>query len=825
MSCKLIQERPSGTNRIAKNYLYLRGYKLFLMTSFFKKQFYPILFLVLMFQFFVTGSKAQVIPNTPHTWTANWIGAQGTLGSEYGVYFFRKSFTLDAKPGTFKIYVSADNRYKLYVNAVLISMGPARGDTYNWNYETVDLAPYLKSGKNILSALVFNEGPFQPVAQISFRTALMIQGSSKAEDVLNTNTSWKCYNDKSHQPFPGWFAYAATKGEIVDMHLALNNWYNNDLDDSKWTAARDLSEARPKGQTDGFGLMLVPSTLPQMQLSYQRISTLRKAIGIHAPAGWPKCKTALTVPANSKVTLLLDQDTLTNAYMNLISSGGNGGSVTIRYAETLYEILKTGRRKGNRNEVENKSFSGRADSLITNGQTGQTFTSLNYRTYRYVQLSIKTGAEALTINDIYGTFTGYPFKLKSTLNTSNEELKKIASIGWRTARLCAVETYFDCPYYEQLQYVGDTRIQAMVSYFNAGNDTLARNAMSQIDHSRLPEGVTQSRWPSRENQVIPGFSLWYIGMLHDYWMYRNDEYFVKDKLSGARAILDFFGRYQQEDGSLKNVPFWTFMDWAGGNGWNAGGPPKGADGSSAAFDLQLLWAYQSSAEMEAKLGMPAISELYGKKAAQLVQTIRKKYWNNTRQLFAETTEQNKFSQHTNSLAILTGAAPDKQWADLSTKMLNDTTLTKCSIYFRYYMHMALVKAGRGDDYLSWLDAWRENMALGLTTWAEEPDVQHSRSDCHAWGASPNVEIYRTLLGIDSDAPGFQKIKIIPHLGKITEISGSMPHPNGKVDVAYRLKNNKWNIRISLPEKTNGDFVWKGKSYPIKAGDNSFSLQE
>jgi len=762
------------------------------------------IYLLLVLQLAVISGYADPV----HPWSANWIGMRNN--TEYGVYYFRKSITLDSKPSSFKIYVSADNRYKLYVNEVLVSVGPARGDSYYWNYETVDIAPYLKQGKNTVAAQVYNEAQFKPVAQISFRTAFMLQGSSPAEDVLNTNNSWKYIADKSYQPFPGWFPIAATKGEIVDMNKTVSGWNKTDFDDSSWPLAENLNEARRKGETDGFGLMLVPSPLPQMELVHQRISTLRKG---NAPAGFPKKKVAVTIPPNSVVKLLLDQDTLTNAYLTLNLSGGKDGSVTVRYAESLYE----GRSKGNRNDVEGKNFIGRGDSIISNGQAGQTYTTLYYRTFRYLQLSIKTGAAPLTIDDLYGTFTGYPFKLKATLKTSDEEVKKILAIGWRTARLCAMETYFDCPYYEQLQYVGDTRIQAMVSYFNAGNDTLARNAIDQIEHSRLPDGVTQSRWPSRENQVIPGFSLWYIGMLHDYWMYRNDPTFIKSKLTSERAILNFFNKYQQADGSLKDVPFWTFVDWA--DGWNSGHPAVGADGSAAVNDLQLLWAYQWSAEMEAQLGMPAFAELYNKKAAQLQETIRRKYWSETRQLFAETIEKNTFSQHTNSLAILTGIAPE----EVSKLILSDSTLTKCSIYFRYYMHMALVKAGLGNDYLSWLDAWRNNMALGLSTWAEEPDVLSSRSDCHAWGASPNIEIYRTLLGIDSDAPGFRKVRISPNLGKMTNISGSMPHPDGEIKAAYLLKGNKWQIQIALPGSTVGTFVWKGKEYPLKAGENRFIL--
>jgi alpha-L-rhamnosidase len=86
-------------------------------------------------------------------WNSSWIAAPNDPGNEYGVYYFRKSIDLAARPTSFVIHISADNRYKLYINGTLVSLGPARGDTYYWNYETVDLAPYLVSGKNIIAAL------------------------------------------------------------------------------------------------------------------------------------------------------------------------------------------------------------------------------------------------------------------------------------------------------------------------------------------------------------------------------------------------------------------------------------------------------------------------------------------------------------------------------------------------------------------------------------------------------------------------------------------------------------------------------------------------
>ena len=124
--------------------------------------------------------------------------------------------------------------------------------------------------------------------------------------------------------------------------------------------------------------------------------------------------------------------------------------------------------------------------------------------------------------------------------------------------------------------------------------------------------------------------------------------------------------------------------------------------------------------------------------------------------------------------------------------------------------------------MDWLGIWRKNIEMGLTTWTEDSNVEFTRSDCHAWGSSPNIEFFRTVLGIDSDAPGFRKIRIEPHLGKLTNIGGEIPHPGGKITVSYRLDQGKWHISIGLPKKTSGVLVWKGKIYNLAAGGNTLT---
>jgi alpha-L-rhamnosidase len=773
-------------------------------------------------------------------WAARWIAVPDEPANEYGVYLFRKSVDLKAVPGKFTVHVSADNRYKLYVNGTLASLGPARGDLFYWNYETVDLAPYLVAGNNILAAVVWNEGAHKPEAQISWRTGLILQGDTAAEKSVNTNETWRCTRDDSYRPLEspeivGY--YVAGPGEFIDMKKHVRGWREIEFNDAPWKNAvpAHWRGGSPKGIRDASGWMLVPSAIPQMELTVERLQSTREAVGITVPESFPASAGAVRIPANTKATLLFDNGHLTNAYITLQFSRGSDAAVSLKYAEALFvpddstpngdgsvgnrsRIRVAG--KGNRNEVKSKIFLGRKDSLVSDGTDHQVFNSLSWRSYRYILLAVETKDDPLTIEDIYGTFTGYPFRMNANFRSDKADLTKVLEIGWRTARLCAVETYMDCPYYEQLQYIGDTRIQALVSLYNSGDDRLVRNAINQMDHSRIAEGLTLSRHPSSSPQIIPTFSLWYIGMLHDYWMYGSDGGFVEEKIPGTRQIFDFFRKYQQSDGSLAGVPYWNFTDWVmNRRGWSVGVAPLGKDGNSSVMDLQLLSAYRMAAELESGPGMDAFARLYDQRADQLARTVRSKYWDEAMAMLADTPEKNSFSQHANALAILAGVVSGNEAKLLAKKILSDDSLAPASIYFKYYLHRALIKAGLGDDYLTWLDKWYENIAMGMTTWAEDYDVNAARSDCHAWGSSPNIELYRTVLGINSGAPGFSEVRIEPYLGMLKKAGGTIPHPQGEIAVDYELKDGQWKIAVHLPGNLKGSFIWKDRSYPLKAGRN------
>ncbi|HYJ63242.1 MAG TPA: alpha-L-rhamnosidase N-terminal domain-containing protein, partial [Parafilimonas sp.] len=405
-------------------------------------------------------------------WNAKWIDVPNTNSHGYGIYHFRKVFSLDEKPQQFIVHVSADNRYKLYVNDSLVSFGPAKGDLYHWNFETVDIAPKLHSGKNIIAAVVWNFGEEKPVWQISYQTAFILQGNTKAEEIVNTDTSWKCMRDTAYSPLQpqlvySYYAVGAT--EKIDMNIYPKDWASLNFDDGNWKNAHELFNGIPKNINHwSTGWMLIPRSIPPMELTLQRLESIRRK-NINANENFLQGNHAIKIPAHTTAHILCDQSFETTAFPVLKFSNGKNADISLTYAEALYKNepdsidWRAQNQKGNRNEIEGKHIVGVKDEIISNGEPNQNFTALSFRTYRYVALDITTQDDDLTIDDFYGMYTGYPFKMNAQFSSSDTSLNKILEIGWRTARLDAQETYTDCPYYEQLQYVGDTRIQAMVS--------------------------------------------------------------------------------------------------------------------------------------------------------------------------------------------------------------------------------------------------------------------------------------------------------------------------------------------------------------------------
>jgi len=54
--------------------------------------------------------------------------------------------------------ISAITGTDCFVNGKPVCFGPARADLEHWTFESIDIAPFLKPGKNVIAATVWNFG-------------------------------------------------------------------------------------------------------------------------------------------------------------------------------------------------------------------------------------------------------------------------------------------------------------------------------------------------------------------------------------------------------------------------------------------------------------------------------------------------------------------------------------------------------------------------------------------------------------------------------------------------------------------------------------------
>jgi len=243
-----------------------------------------ILFVVTIALAFLSKTSAQSVHVNPallsKPWTAFWITCPGVPQREYGVFHFRKSFSLDTKPSSFIVHVSADNRYRLFVNGQSVCFGPARGDLYNWYFESIDIASFLQAGSNTIAATVWNMGNLAPVAQVSNQTAFVLQGDSEKEAAVNSNSTWKVIMDKSYKPCSidngqRLRTYMVIgPGDEIDAALYPWGWEQTGYNDNDWNKPQSIANPVAVGLGTDNQWTLKPRNIPLMEESMQRLSSV-----------------------------------------------------------------------------------------------------------------------------------------------------------------------------------------------------------------------------------------------------------------------------------------------------------------------------------------------------------------------------------------------------------------------------------------------------------------------------------------------------------------------------------------------------------------------
>ena len=364
-------------------------------------------------------------------------------------------------------------------------------------------------------------------------------------------------------------------------------------------------------------------------------------------------------------------------------------------------------------------------------------------------------------------------------------------------QLCSHETFEDCPYYEQMQYAGDTMITSKIAMLATGDYRLSRQAIYHFDWSRLSDGLTQSRFPSRLVQIIPSWSLHWITNVRDYAYCSGDLATVRDVMPGMRASLDWFRRFADTDGLPAKLPFWNITDWC--PWWPRGVVPGSDTGPTCIITAQYILALDEFADLCRLLGRDREANELTAEASALRPKLHARFWSESEGLYFDRPGGPEISQYGNAWAMVCGAAGAVEREIILRRFPTDPKLAPGSFFWWHAGFRALDLAGAYDRMPEFLGPWHEMVDNGLDTFVEENS--YWRSLCHAWSAHPALEFMTRVLGVTPTAPGFAAIEVGPHCCGLAHASGSVCTPRGPVNVAWRVERGEFALEIEAPAAT------------------------
>lgn len=742
----------------------------------------------------------------------------------------------DVRAARVLAHVSADSRYVLWCNGRLVGRGPAKGDIHHHFYDTYDLASWLRPGENILAALVLDMSRVAhrptalgaPGSVMTYAGGFLVEADcveGGASVALDTGIAgWRVSVDRAHrfqnegtrfEGYHGYFEHRVGRDEQP-------GWTAVGFDDSRWPEATVLYRAERLEQrrdpASPYGLMA--RMIPYLEEGpAQPFAAVFAVGGAEAPAGWRDLVVAdrpLVLPAGARAHVILDAGRLTTAYPRLQLTGGQGAIVRLTYAEALRLPWSTpgARLLGRPQPLANLAshfadesagwtfdrrgaVMGWSDVWEPAGLAAEEFEPIHWRAFRFVGLEVSAGAQPLRLEALAHRFTAYPYRIAAEFSCSEPRLERLWGIAMHTMRLCAHETFEDCPHYEQMQYAGDTMITSKLALMTTGDAALGRQALFHFDWSRLPEGLTQSRYPSRLLQVIPSWSLHWITNVRDHFMLTGDLDTIRALRPGVHAVLDWFRRHGDGDGLPARLPFWNITDWC--PWWPRGVVPGADTGPTCIISAQFVRALDEASELARHAGEGGVATALADEAARLRGALHRRFWSEREGLYFDRPGGPEVSQYGNAWAILCGAADEATRSRVLRRFPSDPVLAPGSFFWWHAGFRALERAGAYDRMTEFLGPWHEMAEHGLDTFVEENS--YWRSLCHAWSAHPALEFLERVVGIAPAEPGFAAISVRPHLCGLTHARGRVCTPRGPVTVEWRRDGDALDLRLDSPERT------------------------
>jgi len=431
------------------------------------------------------------------------------------------------------------------------------------------------------------------------------------------------------------------------------------------------------------------------------------------------------------------------------------------------------------------------------------------RGFRYMALNVRNTSQPVKLYQVKVIQSNYPVAEVGHFECSDPLLNDIWHISRHTTKLCMEDTFVDCPAYEQVFWVGDSRNEALVNNYLFGETGIIERCLRLVPDSKHETPLYMNQVPSGWSSVIPNWTFFWAIACCEYYEQSNDLDFAKEMYPHIAYTLEHYMLKIDERG-LFNVKGWNLLDWSPIDQPN--------NGVVTHQNMFLVKTLKLAAQMGRLVGASDSGNIFDTAADKLRDSINAQLWNDEKRVYidcihADGRRSDIVSMQTQVVALLTNVVTEERRAVIEQYVVEPPThfvqIGSPFMSFFYYEALSLLNKGQ-----LMLDDVRRNygnmIKHGATTcWEQYPNFKEnranpnmlSRSHCHAWSAAPAYFLPREVLGVKSAAPGWSSVDITPQPYDLKWARGSVPHPDGgTIDIDWELDQagTSLHIRIAYP---------------------------
>ena len=716
-------------------------------------------------------------------WTANWIWTESCAEDSYVA--FRKTFTLEQAVPTATAFISAADKYVLWVNGELVVLdgslkrGPTPYDSY---YDTVELTN-LKQGENTIALLVaFNgrsgDGSIVPVLVDEegdeYTQAGLIFELDAGGTTICSDSSWKAARHTGYKnrvtagaDYPGYSqsSMLAERNVYFDARDDLGDFMAEGYNDSEWEDATPVSKAGDLPFGDLYSAMIQP-------IRFQDIVDFSNSADYVGTPLTQDTTLVLDLPGNIQFTPYFELEAPAGKKLTLYTDTYTDKQELPNFKDTY--VTADGAQC-----YENYPWRS-GSKLIIEAEAGVTFTRLGYRASGF------NGEQA-------GSFT-----------SSDPGLDQLWQESLNTLAICMRDTYMDCPERERGPYMGDAsnEIDAALYSYDQGGLDLTKKAILACVAWTGADGAIPSRAPSVKPQEIPNQSLIFMTSVYHYWLHSGDRETAE---AYCNAFLNYLRLVEMENGlPVYRDGSWTWDDWGD------------------RIDTRLLqtgiyyYALNVTKSLADDLGITEGTEFLAERMDSMRENWRAVYY--TEEGF-KSPDSKYVDDRANAMLALSGLAGEEDWP-LITDVIMSTY--QASPFIEKYVLEALCAMGRVDLALQRMrDRYAPMLKDEYDTLWETFDGETGTVN-HGWTAAPLYILSKYAAGIRPTQAGFEAYEIAPG-NELDSFHCTVWTPKGEITAELETAAAEKTLTVTaidaagtiiVPEGMGTDFIVSGGDYEI-----------